>query len=43
MSAALRRTKVSVLLYDNNIIRKGNRITRPTLEPSSHAEGWGLA
>ena len=43
MSAALERTKVSVLLYDKVIIRQGNRITRPTSEPSSHAEGWGLA
>ena len=41
MSAALKRTKGSVLLYDNNIIRQGNRFTRPTLEPSSHVEGWG--
>ena len=42
MSAALRRTEGSVLLYDNNAIRQGNRVTRPTLESSSHAEGWGL-
>ena len=43
MSAALKRTKGSVLLYDNIIIRQGIRVTRPTLEPSSHAEGWRSA
>ena len=41
MSAALKRTEGSVLLYDHNTIRQGNRVIRPTLEPSSHAKGWG--
>ena len=37
MSAAFKRTEGSVLLYDHNTIRQGNRTTRSTLEPSSHA------